>query len=99
MTEAKILKLYADGKIDDEARDALLANLQIREFRSAQDEFMKTYRGSSLADKARMLAEKKADFAMASALESDPILRSDLNKTVQRLQYAKRHVAAGSGAW
>ena len=46
-----------------------------------------------------MLAEKRADFAMASALESDPILRSDLNKTVQRLQYAKRHVAAGSGAW
>ena len=45
MTEAKILKLYADGKLDDEARDALLANLQIREFRSAQDEFMKTYRG------------------------------------------------------
>ena len=99
MTESKILKLYADGAIDEGARDALLANLQVRVYRSAQEEFMKTYRASGLADKARLLAEKRADFAMASALESDPILRSDLNKTVQRLQYAKRHVAAGSGAW
>ena len=99
MTEAKILKLYADGKLDDEARDALLSNLKVREYRSAQDEFMKTYRGSGLADKARMLAEKKADFAMAGALEPDGLIRSELDKTVRRLQYAKRHVAAGSGAW
>ena len=99
MTESKILKLYADGAIDEESRDALLANLKVREHRNAQEEFMRKYRGSSMADKARMLAEKKADFAMAGALEPDGLIRSELDKTVRRLQYAKRHVAAGSGAW